>query len=116
MEHASTFEVALHAESFHEHCQGSQPSTPNTENGTGLWEEGLIYIQDHTVTDAAPKSTAEFKEKSLNKKLSSGWERGHSPAEPTGYTAYTFRFVSAYAKTHPQSVCGWMDVGDTGEG
>lgn len=97
--------LPLRAQSFHEHRQGSQPSIPNTENGTGnrLWEVGLIYIQDHTVTDAAPKAQLNLKRNPLSRKKNTyqeDWqrERWHSPAEPTGETASTSRFVSAYAK------------------
>lgn len=50
MSNTSTFEVALHTESFYKHCQGSQPGTQNIENGTGKRRLGRgtdLYSRSH---------------------------------------------------------------------
>lgn len=57
--HSSTFEVFLHAESFFERCQGSRPSSQNTENGTGekcLQGGADLYSRSHRrYTSSKPK-------------------------------------------------------------
>ena len=40
----SPLKFALHAESFYEHCQGSQPGNQNVENGTGKQRLGGVCV------------------------------------------------------------------------
>lgn len=120
MLHTFTFEVVLHAESFYKHCQGSQPGNQNVENGTGkrrLGGGGLIYIQDHTGTDAAPQAKLKFK-RNPPKNQSRGLAEG-KPARPADFgqrgTSSTHAHLCQHmqkckneTQTHTlQPGCGW---------
>lgn len=84
MLHTFTFEVALHAESFFvSTARGPSQATRTWRMGPGrgVWEGGLIYIQDHTDTDACTSSKAKIEEKSPQKAIRRTGRGGkrHSP-------------------------------------
>lgn len=90
------------------------------ENGTA--KRGLIYILDHTDTDAAPPAKLKLK------KLSRGRAEGGKMAQlcwfkPTGDSAYASTLVSVYAKicknwnANTHAAAGvWADVKVMGAG
>ncbi len=72
MLHTFTFEVALHAESFYEHCQGSQPGNQNVENGTARRRLGRgtdLHSRSHRQRRCT-SSKAKIKEKPPQKNQS----------------------------------------------
>lgn len=119
--HTFIFEVALHAESFYKHCQGSQPGSQNVENGTGKRRlgGGLIYIQDHTETDAEPEAKWKLK-RNPTKNQSRGPVEGEKRAQAADFGQHGTTLTHAHMhhlmqqykneiQTHtPQAECGWM--------